>query len=397
MILAVIAVASIVSLVALTSIHLARLQMKSSGSEVERLKARQLAMASIEHAVSVFNTQPGWQGSYALDTEYSYVLGSDKVTWKISDIGNNRRRIDGIGRLGDAQCILSVDVETGTSSLLDSGLLVGGNLTVGSDNWGGNLTVNGAPCVSNATLNNINCNVNANVEAQTITNTGTIVGTQTAPAPVRSLPSSSVFDYYLAIGTTIATTSIDSQLLSPFANPYGLPNPHGIYIIDAMGMDVSISKSRIVGTLVVMNAADVRLNDEVNWEPAHPHFPALLVDGNIEFRISNGNLSESATSTNFNPLLTPYRGVSDVFTNDTYPSALAGIFYCSGDFSVNGQWNRTCVVDGLIIAAGNARTWKTADFRVTYNTAHATTPPPGFEGNQANQIIPDSWRLTPAP
>lgn len=399
MIVFVVIVAGIVSLVALSSIQIARLQHKRSDSDVDRLTARSLAMAGVEYALAEINTNPTWKTNYALNTEYPKTLGTRTFSWKMADIGNNQRRIDGIGRVGEATCVFSVNIQASEAALLSCGLLCGGIFTGGSDHKNCHANVQGAPLVSNSTLTNSTCAIVANVEAQTIVNNASITGTQTAAAAIRSLPdSSSVFDYYLANGTTIATATIDGRLLSPFSNPFGSPNPNGIYIINAGGLDFTIKNSRIVGTIVVINAGEVTVDGEVNWEPAHMHYPALMVAGNLRMRMNEALLRESAQGRNFNPLLTPYKNISDIDQNDVYPSALAGIVYCTGNLTVDGKNDSlTCRVDGLIIAGGNGSILKTGRLFVTYNTTHALNPPPGFVGTPSNQIISGTWRQSPSP
>lgn len=399
MIVFVVIVAGIVSLVALSSMQIARLQLKRSGSDVDRLTARALAMAGIEYALAEINTNPNWKTSYAFDTEYPRTLGSRTFAWKVADIGNKLRRIDGIGRAGQAACVFSVNVQSSEAALLSCGLLCGGSFTGGADGKNCSANVQGAPLVSNSTLTNMFCAIVANVEAQTIVNSGNITGTKTVGAPLRSLPdSSSVFDYYLANGTTIATSTIDARLLSPFSNPFGAPNPNGIYIINAGGLDFTIKNSRIVGTIVVINAGEVTVDAEVNWEPAYMHYPALIVAGDLRMRMTDVTLSESAQDRNFNPSLTPYKSTSDIDQNDVYPSALAGIIYCTGNLTVDGKnENVTSLVDGLMIAGGNCSVFKTGNLFVTYNTTHALNPPPGFAGTPVNQIVPGSWRQSPSP
>lgn len=399
MIVFVVIVAGIVSLVALSSIQIARLQHKRSDSDVDRLTARSLAMAGVEYALAEINTNPNWKTSYALNTEYSKSLGTRTFSWQMADIGNNQRRIDGIGRVGEATCVFSVNIQASEAALLSCGLLCGGTFTGGSDLKNCHASVQGAPLVSNSTLTNTSCSIVANVEAQTIVNNSSITGSQTAAAAIRSLPdSSSVFDHYLANGTTIATSTIDGRLLSPFSNPFGSPNIRGIYIIDAGGLGVTIKSSRIVGTIVVINTTEVTVDGEVNWEPAYMHYPALMVAGDLRLRMTDELLSENAQGKNFNPLLTPYKSNSDFDQSDVYPSALAGIVYCTGNLTVDGKNDSlTTRVDGLMIAGGNGNIHKTGRLFLTYNTTHALNPPPGFAGTPVNQIVPGSWRQSPSP
>ena len=378
---AVLGVTLIVSMIGLSAMQVAHLQLRSARTGSDRRETRLLAASAIEHAVAEFNTNSNWQTDYVLDTEYPtkpVAAGGGTFTWKLVDVGSGQLRLDGIGRVGEAQCILSVDLETPAS--LDGGLLVGGNLTVDASN---SITVNGAPLVCNGTVNNSGT-ITADVEAQSITGAGTITGTQTAPAAARNLPKSqAVLDYYTSLGTAItppgiAGGEIYEALLSPFSNPYGVANTHGVYVIDASGGQVEIRWSRIVGTIVVINlppGESVVVRNNVNWEPAYPDFPALIVDGNLKLQLAEPDLNESTTwDPNYNPAGTPYQGESDTDEVDTYPSTIAGLIYCTGDLTFKSPSTRVIEYQGLAIAAGNCAVTGALDASLEYDAAFAAAP-----------------------
>jgi hypothetical protein len=84
-----------------------------------------LAASAIEHAISEFNANSNWETAYALGTEYPatpVAVGGGTFTWKLIDGGDGRRRLDGIGRVGNATCVFRVNLQLPVS--LDCGLLV---------------------------------------------------------------------------------------------------------------------------------------------------------------------------------------------------------------------------------------------------------------------------------
>lgn len=396
--IAILAVATIVSIIGISAIHVARLHLTGTMADSDRYNARLLAMSAIEHALAEFNTNPDWETDYVPGTEYPPTppsVNGGSFVWKLIDLGNQQRHVEGIGRVGDASCVLRVSLGT-AGDWLECGLLCGSDVTVGESGKASNFTVEGAPVCSNSIFTNNMGITTADVEAQEIN--GTINGSQTAPAAKRTLPPpDDVFAYYVANGTPLGTNQIQRQLISPYQNPYGSTNPDGIYVIDANGGSVSIRECRIVGTLVVLNATDVEISEQVNWEPAWPNFPALMVQGDINCRLIDGALEESSEQVNFNPPQTPFQSVTDSTLDDSYPSAIAGIVYCTGNLSVDGNNNGyEAVFDGLIIVNGSCVIEREANVVIVYNAAHFDAPPPGFASGLSNQIQSGSWRQVPS-
>ena len=354
----------IVSMLALTGMHVARLHLNSTVNSGDAAHSRLLAASAIELAITEFNSNSNWQTDYALSTSYPVVppsIGNGSFVWKLESAGGAERRLDGHAKAGKSQCRLSVDLDM--SPAVDCGLLSGGDLIVW--NWSESLTVQGAAAATNAELRNYG-DFNGNVEAQSVGATGTINGTLTSPVNARKLPDpDTVFDYYLSVGTVIAPSGVGSGeikecVLSPNSNPYGTPNPHGVYIVDGSAGSLTVRDCRIVGTLVVTGLTGsnyVLLNGSVNWEPAYTNFPALLVEGDLTIKTSDNDLDESAAGVpNLNPSSTPYQGDTDTDQIDKYPSALAGLFYCSKDLFFNGSnLSATPTIQGLVIAGGQCK------------------------------------------
>lgn len=396
--ISVLAVATIVSVIAISSLHLARLHLAGAVADNDRYSARLLAVSAIEHAIAEFNTNPNWTTDYVADTEYPLtppVVNGGTFVWKWIDQGNQQRQIVGIGRVGDASCAMQVDLGK-PAEWFDYGMICGGDVTVGPNNKASDFRVDGAPVCSNSTFTHSTGTTTADVEAQVIN--GTINGTATAPAAIRAMPTSqNVLNYYTVNGTPLGANQIQRQLISPYSNPYGATNPDGIYVIDGNGSSVAIRESRIVGTLVVVNASYVEITEQVNWEPAHPNFPALIVQGDIHFRPIDGTLRESEEGINFNPPQTPYMSATDSTLDDSYPSAIAGIVYCTGNMAIDGNNNGfSAAFHGVLVVAGSCVIEREAGAYIEYDPAARDAPPPGFDSTPSNQIRRGSWRQIPS-
>ena len=74
------------------------------------------------------------------------------------------------------------------------------------------------------------------------------------------------------------------KVLGPSVNPFGVgTNAHGVYWIDCAGNRITIERSRIRGTLVLINPGSGSSvgSGPINWSPAVPGYPALVVNGDF--------------------------------------------------------------------------------------------------------------------
>ncbi len=199
------------------------------------------------------------------------------------------------------------------------------------------------------------------------------------------------YDYYMddaelrEVG--LSGRVISRQLISPASNPFGNEtNPEGIYVIDCKGQDLHIERSRIVGTLVLLNPGEkssIRAA-AVNWQPAAANFPALLVDGDFAIEATNTGLSEFATRTNFNPPGTSYEGLGeDLDLFDIYPSLIQGVVYVSGHL----RFANSPSVYGVVVA-NSVEVANRLD--LIHNPSYLSNPPPGFSGPEEIKIVLES-------
>lgn len=384
--LSVMGTCAVVGVLALAGMRAARVHLQSTTSAANVSQARLLAQSAIELGIAQLKADPDWRTNYSLDTHYpspAVVSGGGTFTWRLKDRGGMNRSLQGIGTAGDAICTLEVVLWQPPD--LDCALLAGGDITVNS---GCSLTCEDGPICANGNFDN-QATVTGDVEAQTTSGTA-IVGTTTVPGTQRILPTpESIFEYYENQGTQIVpanvlgTLTVTSTVLSPNSS-WGGTNPDGIYVIDAGNKDVSISHCRIVGTVVVTNLGpgnEVIISEHVNWEPAYPNYPALLVDGDIRIAMKDGELAESVIlPPSFNPAGAPYQGNADSDWNDTFISSLAGLFYCTGNLEIAGSTlqDRAPDLRGVFIADGNCVVSDRMFPTIKHDPLPANDPPPGF-------------------
>ena len=116
----------------------------------------------------------------------------------------------------------------------------------------------------------------------TVHETENITGDIVPNSDAKDFPNNStILNYYSSRATVIAyRDKIERILLSPSSNPYGPADPDGLYLIDCSGSKIDIRNCRIVGTLILVNPKDDSvIQDGLNWQPARPDYPALIVDG----------------------------------------------------------------------------------------------------------------------
>jgi hypothetical protein len=193
-------------------------------------------------------------------------------------------------------------------------------------------------------------------------------------------------DFYLDDVVIRETTSgriIYQKSLGPGNNPFGGgTNSEGIYKIDCGGQTLIIERSRIVGTLLVINPGPGSCvnNGPINWSPAVAGYPALLVDADTptsaDFSIlaTNRALSEKENGVSFNPSGVPSSEFgTDNDTNEIYRSQIQGLVAIRHDLSYQ---NRSLIKGQIIV--GNNIANSSGELEVDYQPDSLLNPPPGF-------------------
>jgi hypothetical protein len=167
------------------------------------------------------------------------------------------------------------------------------------------------------------------------------------------------------------------KVLSPSTNPFsGGTNPRGVYWIDCGGNRITIERSRILGTLVLLNPGSGSSvgSGPIHWSPALPGYPALVVDGDFTIAATDRVLSETENQLSYNPPGTPHEqfGVDyDLF--DIYPSEINGLVVVADDFSFR---NSARICGQLIV--GDDIDSSSGSLDIDYRPDSLLNPPPGF-------------------
>ena len=257
---------------------------------------------------------------------------------------------------------------------------------------------------SNASITTLLGTVYPNVEAVGSVGGLTYNGSVTTGVTARTMPDSTVFNYYTTSGTAISISTLGSPaklqnvVLSPASNPYGVQaDPQGIYVIDCQGQSITISRCRIVGTLVLLNAgSSSSVQGNVNFASAVANYPCMLVQGSMTIQFdSTTQLQENQSpATNFNPAganppatATPFPWGSSNYnstTSDSYASIMAGLVYVSGNLTTaNAPAINVLVVGGTLTTSGQ--------ISLSYDPSYYSNPPPGF-CTIPMVVSPGSWQ-----
>ena len=406
--IAVMGVTLIVGVVALASTTVARLELRGAVARGDMRAARLLAQSGVEYGQNWIHNNSGWRTALTNGQESTPIdYGSGTFTWSVTDADGNLGdsatdsvTVRGVGRVGNVRAVEEVTLQAGGDGISSleaamhcDGLWDANGNTISSD---GQVSANGAIDVVGSSQ--INGNAWATGE---VWNPANVSGTITDFQPTdRVMPSSSVFDYYLANGTWMTiddlggssgNRKIELELLSPALNPFGDTNPMGIYVIDCGGQDLDIRWCRIVGTIVLLNTnSNCRIDGEVCWDPAVPNYPALLVDGPMRFDMKgmfgSTNLTEAAPfNPNYNPEHTPFQGEWDTVRDDTYTSEIRGLVYVSGTARItDDSFFAGSFVCGALIVDDHAT--------FNYSDTFFNNPPPGFATGTVMEILPGSWK-----
>ena len=171
------------------------------------------------------------------------------------------------------------------------------------------------------------------------------------------------------------TRYIEHVVLGSGSNPYGTGtvSSNGIYSIYAPGERIIIRNCRINGTIVVQSAEEVRLEDALSWEPTGRNFPALIADAPIEELTSIASLQENTIGINVNPVSSPYWGVSDNDTSDSYPSLISGAMVSTNNILLRG----VSELSGPVVSDSEIEV-RSTDLKINFRSDMILNPPPGF-------------------
>ncbi len=380
--LAVVGTSVVVALIGLAALTTVRIEARSLQGGGDLMEAMHYAQSAIEMGRYKIRNDPNWRtnltngtwihekpigsGLYSLE-------GLDPIDGIIANILDHPLTLIGTGIKGDARYKLQVRLQSkgGALTCLQVPQHSGSNTTMS----GATVSATGGPVSSNGSVSVSSSNVGANVEAVGSITGSYYWGTKTSSISPRTMPETSVFDYYIANGTPINIASIPKAngvptiqdvTLSNLTNPYGGTNLQGIYVISCAGSNLRIRNSAIVGTLVVLDPGEFSIQNGINWIPAVPNYPALLVRGNVQLA---------------------YTKLDFALNLVTIPSLVTGLIYASNDVSTSAS----VTVTGALIAGRNIS--NTGALTLTYDPTLLLAPPPGFSGESGDiEVVPGSWK-----
>lgn len=369
-------------------------QTASTNTDIER--ARIHAELGIRHALRFTLDAPNWrqilpsgqwlQDVHAGDANYS-LTGIDPLDNNLQNDNTHTVILTCTASLNDLSRIVQVKANNAPSLLLKYALAAGQTISI-SDHVrvNGDITTNGDIKKSGG-----DTWVFGNAEAVgTISDTTNISGTIAPGSNPKSFPDEqTIINYYMSRATIIPyAPMIENELISHTRNPFGQINPNGLYKIDCAMQKIVIRDCRIVGTLVLANCdKDSRIESAINWQPARPDYPALIVlNGDFQI-LTSKNLIETQVGVDFNLPGEPGYG-SDL---DVFPNLIQGTIYSTGNLTV-AQFAR---IAGSVIVTGNVELKDTSIIQ-TDSTCY-TNPPKGFRETYLSPV-PGSWReLIPKP
>ncbi|CAN5864085.1 hypothetical protein BH11PLA1_BH11PLA1_09970 [soil metagenome] len=388
--LAVVSICSMAAALALGAMTLASTNAKVARLRGDSAEAQAAALSGVEYALTYMSRTPTWRtGRGAGNWLSQSALGRAKVTLAVTDPSGPIADSDLDPVVIDAAatvrtCTRRVRVTVlPTSRGLDS---LAYTAASGSDVTYAlfSNTTSTAAIAGNAGASALLATVNTELHLAGNATGATFrskVTERTAAVTIPTFAAASA--WYIQHGTPIAASTInksgsikiDRQLISHACNPWGIPDPRGIYIIDCANRDIEISDSRLVGTLILKNVGTTTIYGSVRAVPAVTGYPVLVVDGGLAISISSSSLSESSggENVNFNPPGTPYPypgGSTDNDTSDSYPTGLYGLIYADGNISISGSKVQNVLCTGKLAFSGTTTLSGTG--------SAITTPPPGF-------------------
>ncbi len=408
----VIGIALVITVLGMAGLTASRVQSRIISAGCDWEEAGTLAFAATEHAQSYINaaakaSPSTWRSAYiSRAIAFTQPMGRGTFSWALKDETDGNLsadylrpiRIYGIGKVGVTTRVYSVQVIPGGSPLdvLRTAIHSGSSVTLN-----GIINAVNGPISSNATIY-LNDTVNGALEAPTVNGSASGNYSQTTPAPVKTMPSSTVYAQYLANATSISWSSMLSSgppvLLTAANNPYGAADPNGLYsIVLPDGAAATIQNARICGTLLISASNATITFGPMLWEPARPDYPILIINATnttINFEGSTTWLREADINMNLNPPGTPFEGLSDTDQNDDFPPQYRGLIHIIGS-SNTINLSSNAYIAGTLIADGPIAT--TVRATLIQNPAIRANPPLGYSMGDKLTIVPSSWRWDTLP
>lgn len=371
-------------------------QSRSAALRSDSSAARALALSAVEIGRARIAADENWRTAYSTGAWFTDLsMGGGTVSLDVSAPAGalDRNILDPVVLTGSARfgrsfqrvTVMLVPPPVVPVSALNAVLASASNVVFSN----ANIVAPSEIIAANGSISSLgtDSSISAQLRAKGSITGGVYSGTSQSSAPLLGFPATGAVQLYLPMASTIVTTAspesggtleIENVLISPLVNPYGAPNSRGIYVINCGGANLRIRQSRIIGTLIVLNAASVTVEEEVHWTPAEPNLPALLVDADLTIDLdADETLDESKLSppTNLNPAGSPYPfapgGATDSDILDSYPTVINGLIYSTGTVTLQGDNSlHTVLSAGTMTVHG--------DCTFVRDQRYINEPPPGF-------------------
>lgn len=387
----------VVMVIGLSALMVVRIQRRKSEGWNDFGKAQLHAQSAIEKGLFLMDENPNWRTTYPSGVweadqpigEGTYTLeGTDPDDGDLGNSGTHPLVLTGIGVQGQARHLTEVTLVPHRTPLEALNTCIHAAVEIQVRN-GKSLTVTAAPASTNGNLDNGEI-LYGDVEAATQTGSGVVTGATTIPVPAKSLPAPDIFADYVAKATVIPYTgNIRDQVLTATYNPWGSPNPDGVYFIDTAGRDLYIEDTRIHGTLLVDCPGKKVVIQEPNLlQNYRSDYPVLIINGNLEVKLKSAYLllDESSRGINLNPVGAAYQGSANADIEDTYPNEIQGLVHVRGDISLF----ETTRIQGAVISEANVVI--NGDPEIIHNPTLYTSPPEGYIEGVNMVISQGTWK-----
>jgi hypothetical protein len=374
----------IIATLATGGILVARSQMRSAESANDADEARLCAQSGLELARLWISSDSSWRtnrssgnwvSSLAIGNGTVSIDGVDLLDGNFTNRPHDPVQLTVTARKGMARRILTQTLVANPTPMpaLRYAIHAVGQIRVES---GYRLILGAGTLSTNGELRN-DGTVEGSADAGSCSSNNQMYGTLTTGVAARAIPASTVPEAYASLGTLINTPStLSGVVLSPSVNPYGVPNPDGVYVIRSSN-DITIKNCRIYGTLVVISPGRrLTLTGANLIQPSRPDFPALIVNGDCDFAFNSSTpLGEASVGVNFNPAGAAYQGMTDTDQTDFYPNEIQGLVHITGTLSID----QPCTVRGAILCESSANS-RAVDInadgvRIYYDSGLYTNPP----------------------
>ncbi|HVJ87911.1 MAG TPA: hypothetical protein VM452_19770 [Caulifigura sp.] len=347
--------ALIVGLLGLSALSIVRIERRQSLASSDQVIARENAASAVAVALARIKNDAAWRTTFTHNTESgSIAFSSGSASWRLVDkvdtsLGNNARHgvfVEGIGRCGSAVWIERVEALQPEAPLPTLATALHSNSRFRIDS-GCTLTATGGVVSTNTELG-VSGTLIGDAHCSTNTSSGPVTGSVATGMTAREAAASSTLFAALRDQATAIPYSgnLNKHLLGPSVNTYGgSTHADGVYYINAGSSTLSITSSRIYGTLIVKG--NVVVNDNVFLQYNRRDLPVLIVDGHLTLALdSSAYLSESAEFRNFNPMTALFQSSGDLDTTDVYPSEIWGLVHVRGDLTAI---DTTRIVGGVLV------------------------------------------------